>query len=398
MPPMVAAPATKKAAAVTTAKARSKSGPRTSVAKAAPAKAAPAKDATVTVAATNPLHKEPSPLEAAAITALVYSGTPLGIAEAEAVLRSVTPAQLNDLSESTAPEEQLPAQMMLEFVGDKDLTWGNAQKSLKEGAKCVSEILEMEGANYVTKRSLERLEGFGQLMPGILQQRSAAAFALAVYLEAVVDVAKEKLGMKVAPALPQPEPDEKPPEWPIIIDFKQLATALQDALKWRKTPLFICNGKASVVDTFFSYQSCSLIDAKWILNMVDIKKEFDVPQMREQIRLRLIAALKFGNPIHISMSSSAVTLGPKYCSETEFPKALFQQTEWLRRGNYGKIIRDEDLVDWPGTFPGRMKDDCASYAFVTSDMSRESACEFLPEVLPHFDSMAMIEIDPTTIN
>merc|ERR1712039_113364 len=203
---------------------------------------------------------------------------------------------------------------------------------------------------------------------------------------------------KVAPVLPDPEPDEEPPAWPIVIDFKQVNTAMHDALKWRKTPLFICNGKASVVDTFFSYQACTLVDAKWVLNKVDVVKEFDVSQMREQLRVRLIAALKFGKPIHVAMSSSAVSLGPKYCSKSEFPEALFKQDEWLQRDNYGKVVRDSDLSDWPGAFPGRMKDECASYAFITSDLSRESACEFLPEVLPHFDSMAMIEIDPASIN
>lgn len=321
----------------------------------------------------------------------------MGIAEAEAILRSVAPAQWSGLSESVAPEEQMPARMMLEFVGDEDLTWGNAQKSLTEGAKFVSEIIEMEGANFITKKSLERLEGFGQLLPGPLQERSLAAFALAVYLEAVVDAAKDKLGMKVVSALPEPEPDEEPPAWPIVIDFKELVTALHDALKWKKTPLFICNEKASVVDTYFAHQSCSLIDAKWILNKVDLVKELDVPQVREQIRLRLVTALKFGQAIHIAMSNSAVTLGPKYCSESEFPEALFKQGEWFKRENYEKVIREADLADWPGAFPGRMKDGGPSYAFVTSDLSLESARKYLPDVLPHFDSMAVIEIDPASI-
>jgi len=217
-------------------------------------------------------------------------------------------------------------------------------------------------------------------------------------LEAVVDTAKDKLGMKVKPAVLPPQPGEEPPVWPIVIDFKDLNKALSDAVKWQKTPLFVCNGKGSVVDTFFAYQACSLIDAKWILNKVDIVKEFSVQQMREQIRARLVSALKFGQPIHIAMSNSAVTLKSKYCSDAEFPESLFRLESWLKREEYSKVVRKEDLDDWPGAFPGRMRDDCASYSFVTTDMSLESAREYLPAALPHFDCMAVIEIDPASIH
>uniref|UniRef100_A0A7S2AX18 Uncharacterized protein n=1 Tax=Alexandrium andersonii TaxID=327968 RepID=A0A7S2AX18_9DINO len=108
--------------------------------------------------------------------------------------------------------------------------------------------------------------------------------------------------------------------------------------------------------------------------------------------------MKFGQPIHVCMSNSAVTLKEKYCSETEFPEALFSMDLWFQKERYSKVIREEDLKDWPGAFPGRMRDDEASYCFITTDFSMESAKEFLPPVLPHFESMAIIEIDPTGVN
>merc|ERR1711988_1091627 len=123
--------------------------------------------------------------------------------------------------------------------------------------------------------------------------------------------------MNEAPLIVPPAIDEEPPPWPITVGIKAIPEALSDALKWKRTPLFLCNGKVQTVDTYFTYQSCSLIDAKWILNKVDVKKEMDVNQMRERLRTRLVTGLKFGQPIHISMGNSAVMLKTKYCRDTE---------------------------------------------------------------------------------
>jgi len=322
----------------------------------------------------------------------------LELKEAASLLKAIAPADMQALAASASVEEQLPARMMLEFVGDKDLSWPNAQTSLRDGEKFKKEILEMEGVHFVTRKSLERMDAIGKIAPLTLKDSNPAAFAMAVYLEAVVDAAKEKLGMKTQPVMELPPPAESPPEWPIKISFKETQQALSDAVRFRRTPLFVCNGKASTVDTFFSYQACSLIDAKWILHKVSITKELEVPAMREELRKRLVGALKFGQPVHIAMSNSAVPLREWYCSVDEFPEALFKLEHWFQKENYSKVIREADLKDWPGAFPGRMRDDSASFPFITTDFFMESAKEYLPPVLPHFESMAIIEIDPESIN
>jgi len=327
-----------------------------------------------------------------------YEGQPLEVKAAESFLRAMAPADMQDLAGSASPEEQIPPRMMLEFVGDKDFSWKNAQASLKQGEQFKKEILEMEGAKFVTRKSLERFDDIGKITPKELKDKHPVAFAMAVYLEAVIDAAKEKLGLKVKVELALPEPAQEPPAWPIKIPFREMPQALSDAVKFRRTPLFICNGKAATVDTYFSYQACSLIDAKWILNKVSISKELDAAAMREELRKRLVAALKFGQPIHICMSNSAVRLRQDYCSETEFPESLFKMDLWFQKEKYSKVIREEDLQDWPGAWPGRMRDDSATYAFVTTDFGLESVHEFLPAVLPHLESMAFIEIDPESIN
>merc|ERR1712146_360153 len=132
---------------------------------------------------------------------------------------------------------------MLELVGDKDYSWANACTSLRDGANFKKEVLEMEGAKYVTRRSIERFDALGSLDPKNLQDKDPAAFAMSVYLEAIIWAAKETFGMNQAALIVAPAVDEEPPLWPITISFTEIPAALSDALKWKRTPLFLCNGK-----------------------------------------------------------------------------------------------------------------------------------------------------------
>jgi hypothetical protein len=294
------------------------------------------------------------------------------------------------------------------YVGDKDQSWPNTKNCLKDAKTFKSETLEMEGAKYTTRKILDTMEAIANekvashpegLQPMLIKEHEGdsvpAAFTIAVYMEAVIFAAREKFGLNEV-VVEGPVEGETPPEWPITIPFTDLPAALADARKWSKTPLFLCNGKAETVDTFFAYQSAQLIDAKYMLNKVDIKKEVTVEDMREQMRTRLVSALKFGQPIHVCMSNSAVAIKKKYCVDDKIPEALFKDDLWMKKEHYSKVVQDADLAGWPGAFPGEMKDK-ESFVFVTSDFSLESAKEYLPPVLPYFEDMAIIQIDPASI-
>merc|ERR1719253_322698 len=99
----------------------------------------------------------------------------------------------------------------------------------------------MEGAKFVTRKSIDRFEALGKLLPIDLKDRNPTAFAIALYMEAVIWAAKEKLGMNEAPPAPPPGPDEKPPEWPIMVGIKEMQEALSEALRWKRTPLILCS-------------------------------------------------------------------------------------------------------------------------------------------------------------
>merc|ERR550525_1140836 len=112
------------------------------------------------------------------------------------------------LAESTEPREQLPARMLLELVGDKDTSWSNAQKSLRDGTAFKKEIFEMEGDKFVTRGALGRFDALGQIDLGALESNLPASFAMAVYLEAIIEAAKEKLGIAPKDEVGAPAPEK----------------------------------------------------------------------------------------------------------------------------------------------------------------------------------------------
>lgn len=217
---------------------------------------------------------------------------------------------------------------------------------------------------------------------------------MALYLEAAVRFAKTKMGIGLNH--PAPDPEEPPPEYPIKVHFTEISTQGAEAARWGRTVLFVCNGHAHEVDTFFGYQSVSLIDAKYILNKVSVTKEITVEKMQEDLRHRLVTAMKFGQPVHIRMERSAVPFKGRYCAPELFPEFVFKNKLFHDEAHHKQVIRESDLADWPGAFPGRMKD--GVYSFVTTDFDMESAHEFLPEVLPYFGEMAIVEVDPASFS
>ena len=161
--------------------------------------------------------------------------------------------------------------------------------------------------------------------------------------------------------------------------------------------LLVCNGHAREADTFLTYSSYVQIDAKWVMGETMIRKTMSMEDMQEDLRKRVVSAMKHGLPLHIAMGNTAVAFKEKFCEELTFPHSVFNfglfrgDSEGREPGPYKGIIREADLIDWPGSFPGRMKD--GFFVVLTTDFDLESAREFLPTALPHFDDMAILEVD-----
>lgn len=342
-----------------------------------------------------------------------YAGVPLDVPAATEFIKNMSPDDMKALASSSDPVEQLPARMILEHVGEKDTSWKTAQASLKDGAAYKKEILDLAKETCAsTQTCMDRLDALGKLNPSALKDKNAAAFAMAVFMEAVITATKQSLGGSDLRAKMQSlEGGDGPaksgvenvdlstkPEWPITIPFKQIDDAISSAWAFKKTPLILCCGKCSVVDTYLCYRSYATIDAKMYLSKVVVKKEMTIEEAREDIRKKLVGAMRNGRQIHIGMGNSAVAFKEQYCAPDDFPESLFNNELWLDEANYSKVIRPEDLEKWEGAFPGKMKEGCEAYSFITSDFTPESAQEHLSKALPWLDQMPIIIIDPSSID
>lgn len=327
---------------------------------------------------------------------------PLTAKQAERLVSSIRPADLAALAESVDEAEQLPVRMALEFVGDKDLTWANAQASLRTGATFLKEILDMEAGDFITRAGLGRMAELGSLDVAALEGKNEAARALAIFLDACICGAKDRLGINAKKGAPPPAPDEEPPAWPLKIDFKELPKHIAEAVRWRKTPLIVSNGKAKEVDTFLTYSAYVQLDAKWILGETTIRKTMSMEDMRADLRRRVVGAMKNGLPLHIAMANTAVAFKSQICAEELFPSSVFKfglfqdLSQPEEEQEYKKMIRESDLGDWVGAFPGRIKD--GFFTVVTTDFGMDSAAEHLPDALPYFDDMAVLEIDTASFS
>eukprot|EP00746_Dinoflagellata_sp_MGD_P167937 gnl/MRDRNA2_/MRDRNA2_98946_c0_seq1.p1 gnl/MRDRNA2_/MRDRNA2_98946_c0~~gnl/MRDRNA2_/MRDRNA2_98946_c0_seq1.p1 ORF type:complete len:357 (-),score=83.04 gnl/MRDRNA2_/MRDRNA2_98946_c0_seq1:44-1114(-) len=312
------------------------------------------------------------------------------IDEMEKGLRALTTSDLCELATSTNPEEQLPALMSLAFIGDDDTSWENAQECLRSGS-LLEMVLEMDGEKYVTKRTISCIAKLGQVEPESLRNRRSAAHALALFIEACLVAAGHRLELRVPTAVTVPKPSELPPAWPIKIEFKDIMKQVDEAARWNKTALLVCNGHAEEADTFFSYRGMVQIDAKWMMGEVDIKKVSTLSEMQKVLKRQLLDAMKCGLPIQIAMSGSAVDFKSKYCKTDYFPDTIFNTKLFRKPTEYTKLLSEHDKKTWGKDLLKRMKTDV--YSFVTTDFDLRSAMEFLPEALPYLDHMAIIEID-----
>ena len=151
----------------------------------------------------------PGPSEAVTLTAK----------QAEALLSSLCAEELRILAETQDKEEQLAARQVLEYVCDKDVSWANAQRSLSTGNQLVNEILEMQAGEFITKPSLQRFEELGHPDVSTLWGKSRTAYILAIFVQACLRDARDRLGLTAATPPPPPMADE-PPAWPLVIGFK----------------------------------------------------------------------------------------------------------------------------------------------------------------------------------
>ena len=114
-----------------------------------------------------------------------------------------------------------------------------------------------------------------------------------------------------------------------VIELTGLLEAIDQAIKDGKTPLVLDRSADHKVDTFFSYRSAIILDAKK-LGLDKGMRQIPVESLMKEIRQKLVGALKNGYPLIISMQQSACDFASTFNDEAE---AVFKELDDLKEGN-----------------------------------------------------------------
>ena len=96
------------------------------------------------------------------------------------------------------------------------------------------------------------------------------------------------------------------------IPLTDLLEAIDRAVAAGKTPLVVDRSEHGVVDTFFSYRSVQVLDAKK-LGLDRSLKKIPVPELLDEARAKLVNALKYGFPFVVACQTVLISFSP-YCT------------------------------------------------------------------------------------
>lgn len=112
------------------------------------------------------------------------------------------------------------------------------------------------------------------------------------------------------------------------------------------TPLIL--DETSRADTFYHYsEKSTLVDLRAIIAKVEIQKSVTIDEVKDQLRQRLVAALKYGYTVVFSMVDSAF-LFSKFTDPNFFPACLLQQGGRLmhQESIFKPLLRDQGRPDF----------------------------------------------------
>jgi len=196
---------------------------------------------------------------------------------------------------------------------------------------------------------------------------------------------------------PLADPDTPPTstEYPIQCGLRELSDKLQEACCLGRQALVLSSGLREV-ETFLSYQLMNVVDAKKILNEVFIEKSKSKEEALDDLRNTLTKAMNssgFAKPLHIHMGNTAFDW-VSFCND-DFPADLFSGTLWtIDNAFQRKFFDDGHKMSLELEDEQRWKQ---FHVIVSSTFDLDQANVHLFDKIPHYDELAIIVIDPASV-
>lgn len=180
-------------------------------------------------------------------------------------------------------------------------------------------------------------------------------------------------------------PNGPKPEYPLKVPLTELGAKLEEAKRWGLRALILAN-KCPEVETFLQYQIPEnlTIDSAQVF----LAKTGDV----KATLCRGMDYMGLCGPVHIKMADGCFNW-VKYCCD-DFPAEVFNGSLWTLEVAHSFEFISEGMKAKLESDPQRWKD----FTFViSSTLSLDDANAKLADKIPHFDRLAIIEIDPDSI-
>eukprot|EP00297_Palpitomonas_bilix_P017065 CAMPEP_0113881758 /NCGR_PEP_ID=MMETSP0780_2-20120614/8560_1 /TAXON_ID=652834 /ORGANISM="Palpitomonas bilix" /LENGTH=179 /DNA_ID=CAMNT_0000868663 /DNA_START=31 /DNA_END=570 /DNA_ORIENTATION=+ /assembly_acc=CAM_ASM_000599 len=171
------------------------------------------------------------------------------------------------------------------------------------------------------------------------------------------------------------------------IPFSQLAQKLEEYRKDKVVPVLLDQSESNSVDTFLQYQHTTIIEGKKCV--VDKMRGKPVDEIREELRKKLVEAMRHGVNLVLRLSNSAPMFKETFCDESTFPIEVFDGYKVTEEEVYKKLLHDDDHHDGRGSNVFFVRD---TFSFViTSTFSAEDAEEFLANSFP-LDNVKLVQV------
>lgn len=173
------------------------------------------------------------------------------------------------------------------------------------------------------------------------------------------------------------------PDYPLKIELRQLSAAINTAHHFGKVPLIVCNG-VDLPERFLLYSCECMIDARQILSEVYFQKIKTVREMQAELQITLLQSMEthgHGLGLHVRMGTTACSFKCAFCAPGVFPAEVFGGNNRWNERELRNHFPDPTIMIQPGF-----------NVIVSTGYGMEEAMLHLPQALPYFDEMAILEV------
>ena len=133
------------------------------------------------------------------------------------------------------------------------------------------------------------------------------------------------------------------------VPMASMQDALEDSWAKGRTPLLIDmtadGGDSTPMETFFAYSGDKVIDLKRLVIEVDVRKEKSCEEALEEMRAKLVLAMRRGYHLVLMLSNSAPRLRSRFSSSAHMPYTLLEDNAEVQRV-IGAEAEDWRHVGW----------------------------------------------------